>query len=101
VVPAVERFRAKEVVLADRRRLRPDVVICGTGYRTGLEPIIEARGVLDDQGAPRFQGGDSDGRLPGLWFLGMRPRLTGNFHAASCDSRRLARCIARELAGDR
>lgn len=47
VVSTVDRFHDAGVSLADGTRLRPDVVICATGYRTGLEPLVGHLGVLD------------------------------------------------------
>lgn len=94
VVPAVERFEGDKVVLAGRLELTPEIVICATGYGPDLENMVGHLGVLDDRGIPRFQGAEADADLPGLWFLGMRPRLSGNFHAALCDSRALGRRIA-------
>jgi hypothetical protein len=37
VVPVIERFEQDGVRLADGQSLRPDVIICATGYRRGLE----------------------------------------------------------------
>ncbi|UYG05756.1 NAD(P)/FAD-dependent oxidoreductase [Halomonas sp. LR3S48] len=95
VVPKVVEFEHQKVVLDDGQRLRPDIVICATGYRPGLEDMVGHLKVLDDRGVPRCQGAEPLPGLPGLWFLGMRPRLFGQFHAARRDSRALARCISR------
>ncbi|MCE8015276.1 NAD(P)/FAD-dependent oxidoreductase [Halomonas sp. MCCC 1A17488] len=95
VVPGVVAFEPRAVVLEDGRRLRPDIVICATGYRPGLEGLVGHLKVLDDRGIPRCQGAESLPGLPGLWFLGMQPRLFGQFQAACRDSRKLARCLLR------
>ncbi|MFP3921576.1 MAG: flavin-containing monooxygenase [Dichotomicrobium sp.] len=97
VVPAVTRFDRADVVLVDGRKLRPDVVIAATGYTPGLEDMVGHLDALDDSGIPRMNGAEAERELPGLWFLGMRPRLFGNFHAAFRESASLSRRIAQDL----
>lgn len=88
------RFDATGAIFADGRRIEPDVVIAATGYRTGLDPMLGHLGVLDANGVPLANGATPDPRHPGLWFVGMRPRLSGYFRAATRDSAKLARVIA-------
>jgi hypothetical protein len=52
VVAQVERLDGTEVVLAGGTRLRPDAVICATGYRRGLESLVGHLGVLRPNGVP-------------------------------------------------
>jgi hypothetical protein len=96
VVPTIERFDAADVWLVDGQRLRPDAVICATGYRHGLEPVVGHLGVLDERGLPRAAG-----VVPadeGLRFIGFqsRPGLLG---FVAKQSKRVARSIAEELQG--
>ena len=56
VVRGVESLDATGVELADGARVEPDVVICATGYRRGLEPLVGDLGVLDERGVPRALG---------------------------------------------
>jgi cation diffusion facilitator CzcD-associated flavoprotein CzcO len=72
IIAAVDSFDATGVVLTDRTRLHPDVVIAATGYTTGLEPLVGHLGVLDERGVPLVHGGPS--AAPGLRFIGYRPR---------------------------
>lgn len=37
--PGIERFDGPQVVFADGSTCAPDVVICATGYRPGLEQL--------------------------------------------------------------
>lgn len=94
LVPAITGFDQDRVHLTDKQTLTPDVVLCATGYCPGLERLVGHLDVLDSKGVPRFQGAESRDDVPGLWFLGMKPRLYGTFHAARRDSRALARRIA-------
>ena len=72
VVATVDGFDDGKVRLVDGRRLDPDVVVCATGYRQGLEQMVGHLGVLDDRGAPRISG--EIPAAPGLWFLGFSAR---------------------------
>ena len=98
VVPTVDGFDRADVRLVDGRRLQPDVVICATGYRRGLEPLVGHLGVLDDRGVPLKGGAHLADR--GLWFLGFqsRPGLLG---AVAKRSRRIAIAITDDVAGAR
>jgi hypothetical protein len=90
VVPTIEAFEKDGVRLADGRRVTPDVVICATGFRRGLEPLVGHLGVLDERGRPRVQGDQA--AADGLWFLGYmtRPSLIA---AVGKQSRRVAKKI--------
>jgi cation diffusion facilitator CzcD-associated flavoprotein CzcO len=94
VVPTVEAIERTDVRLADDRRLQPDVVICATGYRRGLEPLVGHLDVLDDLGLPLEGGAHLADR--GLWFLGFqsRPGLLG---AVAKRSRRIATAITDDV----
>ncbi len=97
LVPAIAGFEHHKVHLTDRRTMSPDVVLCATGYSPGLQGLVGHLDVLDSNGVPLFQGAESSEDVPGLWFLGMKPRLCGTFHAARRDSRALAQRIVREV----
>lgn len=91
VVGAVSELEGAKVVLADGARIRPDVMICATGYRPGLHPLVAHVGVLTPDGLPLRLS-----PLPaadGLYFHGLlsRPALIG--HVAK-QSRKLARRIS-------
>lgn len=87
-------FSAYDAELADGRRVGPDVVICATGYRTGLEDFLGHLGVLDDDGYPLRPSGQPDSRNPGLWFTGYGVTFEGFFYAAGISARRIATSIA-------
>jgi len=78
-VPPVRGFDGPHVLLADGNRVQPDVFICATGYRPGLESMVGHLGVLDGRGIPRTFGRGGQSQLPGLRFVGMTPKLTGRF----------------------
>lgn len=93
IVPAVEDLDSDGVSLADGSRVEPDAIVCATGYRRGLEPLVGHLGVLDDRGVPRRLGADP--AAPGLRFVGYVPR-PGALGYMAKEGRRAARAIARE-----
>jgi hypothetical protein len=95
IVGDVEAFDGDIVSLADGRRIRPDVVICATGYLPGLEDLVGHLGVLGERGMPVAKRGEP--AADGLRFLGYlaRPSLIGSVAKAS---KRVAKQIVAELS---
>jgi cation diffusion facilitator CzcD-associated flavoprotein CzcO len=96
VVRGVESLDATGVQLADGARVEPDAIICATGYRPGLEPLVGHLGVLDERGMPRAVG--EKPAAPGLRFAGYVPR-PGQLGYIGREARRVAKAIQRELRG--
>lgn len=96
-VPPIASFGAERVHLADGSAIEPDVVICATGYRLGLEPLVGHLGVLDGRGRPRFLAERASPAHRGLWFLGQNSSTYGNLNIRRGEARRLARRIAADL----
>ncbi len=96
VLPTVREFTRDAVVFDNGATIEPDIVIAATGYRTGLEAMLGKLGVLDEKGVPLFNGADSDPKLPGLWFTGMRPSIRGCFANARIQAEAIAEKIARQ-----
>jgi cation diffusion facilitator CzcD-associated flavoprotein CzcO len=94
IVAAVEAFDTTGVVLSDRTRLEPSVVIAATGYTTGLEPLVGHLGVLDERGVPLVHGGPA--AAPGLRFIGYQPR-PGQIGYVGVEATRAAKQIKKEL----
>jgi cation diffusion facilitator CzcD-associated flavoprotein CzcO len=94
IVRGVTAIEGDEVVLDGGVRLAPDAVICATGYKRNLEPLVGHLGVLAENGIPRRHGPDPV--LPGLRFLGYQYGPAHLGHAAK-QARRAARKIAKEL----
>jgi putative flavoprotein involved in K+ transport len=95
VVGTVERFEGSDVVLADGVRLRPDAVICATGYRRGLEPLVGHLGILGDDGIPIHHAGAPDHpRAPRLYFCGMWGQFSGQIRLGPIHARRIARAAS-------
>jgi len=94
IVSGVQRFAQNRVVLADGASLSPDVVICATGYKSGLEPVFGHLNVLDKAGHPFHPIGEADPANPGLYFTGYKPVFTGYFDAAAKAAARIATSVS-------
>jgi Pyridine nucleotide-disulphide oxidoreductase len=94
VVAAVSSLGAGWVELAGGTRIEPDAVICATGYRRSLEPLVGHLGVLGERGVPKALAPQP--AAAGLRFVGYVPRPGGIGYMGK-EARRSARAIAREL----
>jgi cation diffusion facilitator CzcD-associated flavoprotein CzcO len=94
VVAAVAALDSTGVGLADGGRIEPEAVICATGYRRALEPLVGHLGVLGERGMPKVIAPRPAAR--GLRFAGFVVRPGGLGYMGK-QARRSARAIAREL----
>ena len=99
VRPALERLTRTGVVYADGTSEAFEAIVAATGFRTGLESLIDARDVLDSNGEPRGASGEPTAHR-GLYFVGFVHTLRGHLFEANRASRRLARHIERDLAAE-
>ncbi len=94
VVGAVESLTRDTVRLVDGSTIRPDALVCATGFRRGLAKLVGHLGVLDERGRPTATGRVP--AAPGLRFIGFVPRAAQIGYAAK-QARHAARAIAKEL----
>jgi cation diffusion facilitator CzcD-associated flavoprotein CzcO len=87
IVPAVNELVGNEVQLVDGSTIRPDAVICATGYRPGLEDMVGHLGVLDDSGTPVPHGPDGAPHARELYFVGITVQLAGLLREIGRDAR--------------
>ena len=92
--PGIDRFDGPQVRFTDGSTCAPDLVICATGYRPGLESMAGHLVALDRFGVPPFAGAASSPGHPGLWFFGLDRSIYGNMHVRRRQARQLARIIA-------
>jgi putative flavoprotein involved in K+ transport len=100
VRPALAQLTPTGAVFEDGTREAFDAIIAATGFRPGLERLVDGPGVLDDLGEPRGVSGEATAR-PGLYFVGFTHSLRGHLFEANRASRRLARNIERYLQSHR
>jgi NADPH-dependent 2,4-dienoyl-CoA reductase/sulfur reductase-like enzyme len=94
VVAAVTALDSTRVELANGARIEPEAVICATGYRRALEPLVGHLGVLGERGMPKVIAPEP--AAPGLRFAGYVVRPGGIGYMGK-QARRSAKAIAREL----
>ena len=75
IVPGVQSLDESGVALARGSDVEPEAVICATGYRRVLEPLVGHPGVLDEREMPRARGAKT--AAAGLRFIGYVPRPGG------------------------
>lgn len=93
IVPAVESLTGTTATLRDASTVNADAVICATGYRPGLEPIVGHLGVLDSRGRPLVHGSQTVPGVPGLHFCGISVELTGQLRELGIEARATAAAI--------
>ena len=93
--PGIDRFDGPLVRFTDGTSCAPDVVICATGYRPGIDALAGHLVTLDRRGMPPYIGAASSPEHPGLWFFGLDSSIYGNMHVHRGQARQLARAITR------
>src|SRR5205085_6856594 len=94
--PSIEQLSETGAIFADSRAESFDAIIAATGFRTGLEQLIDLPGALDSRGEPAFPSSQPT-TFPGLYFMGYTHSLRGHLFEANRDSRRLAKTITAYL----
>ncbi len=95
VKPDIQHFTATGVQFVDGTQEDYDAVIAGTGYRTGLEKILDIPNVIDEEGNVIAENGENAPHK-GLWFVGLLSSPAGVLMAARIQSRNIAKQIASE-----
>ncbi len=108
IVGQLRRFSARSVVVDERVaasaqsapkpvELTIDSVIVGTGFRTGLEALLDVPGLIDADGRPAVTGAQEFAAAPRLYFIGQHNPLTGQLREIRIEARRIARALGRQL----
>jgi hypothetical protein len=92
----IARLEGAAVILADDRRVHPDVLIAATGYRHELERLAGHLGVLTETGRPRTHAGGTHPAAPRLYFNGYWLPMSGQLPAMRRTTKAITRNIARE-----
>lgn len=105
IVGEVRRFEGPEVEVeaavrcdgtsAGATRLRPDVVVAATGYRSGLRELVDVPGLIDDRDRPAVTGAAQHWLAPGLFFIGQSNPLTGQLREIRLEARAIGQALGR------
>jgi putative flavoprotein involved in K+ transport len=94
VRPAVTQLRPGGAAFADGSEEDYDAVVAATGFRTGLEELLDVPGALDESGVPR------EGASPaGLFFAGFTETVRGQLYEANKAAGGLAAAVDVFLSG--
>jgi putative flavoprotein involved in K+ transport len=96
----IARLERAEVILADGRRVQPEVLIAATGYRHELERLVGHLGVLTDTGRPVARRGSTHPAAPRLYFNGYWLPMSGQLPAMRRTTKAITSGIARERRRD-
>jgi cation diffusion facilitator CzcD-associated flavoprotein CzcO len=94
IVPGTESLDRTGARLTGGDRVEPDSILCATGYKRGLEPLVGHLDVLDERGIPRALGPNP--AADGLRFIGYTPH-PGQLAYIGKQAKRAAKAIASEL----
>lgn len=98
IVAAVRELSEAGVQLVDGTVCAVDAVICATGYRPGLQPIVGHLSVLDRRGIPLVHGAATVATAPGLYFSGVSIQLAGLLRELGIEARVISGAVARTLS---
>ncbi len=96
IVADVRSVEGGRVDLADGSVMHPDAVICATGFRPGLEPVLGHLGVLDEHGTPMAHGARTLPGAAGLYFAGITVQLAGLLREIGLDAKAIGDAVAAE-----
>lgn len=97
VVPAVASLEHDAVVLADGTRIEAQLVVCATGYRPSLEPLVGHLGLLDEDGLPLVHGPETHPSHPRIHFIGFLDPRSGLLRELRLEAQRVSRVLSRQL----
>ena len=69
------------------------MVIAATGFKSGLDQLLDVPGLVDARSYPAYPSGQPTSQ-PGLYFMGYTESVRGHLFEANRDSRRLAHIVA-------
>ena len=96
----IGRFTQSGVVYEDGKEEAFDVVVAATGFKTGLDQLLQIPGLLDAKGLPMYHSGQPTSQS-GLFFMGFVESHRGHLYEANLASRRLATTIEKYLPSSR
>ncbi|MBX3628825.1 MAG: NAD(P)/FAD-dependent oxidoreductase [Nitrosomonas sp.] len=77
--------------------LRPDVIVAGTGFHTGIPDLVQIPGIADEKGRPKISGDQECEKAPRLYFIGQVNPLSGQLREIRLEAGRIAGKIRKQL----
>ena len=99
IMPEIREIDLSLVRLVNGTELEPCLIVCATGYRSGLTQLVGHLAVLNDRDVPIFDDVEGSEDHPGLWFFGfVNHVLSGSIHERRNEAGLLAEKIKQRLA---
>lgn len=97
VVPAITQVLPNAVAFANGQRAEFDAIVLATGYRTGLQSLVQGYAAIsDDEGKPKQFGQET--AIVGLYLMGFRNSATGALREIGIEAKRVANAIGEKMA---
>lgn len=77
--------------------LQPDVIVAGTGFRTGFPELVRIPGITDEKGRSKISGDQEFEGAPRLYFIGQVNPLSGQLREIRLEAGRIARKLSKQL----
>ncbi len=98
--PAVHALRAVGITQDDDSTtiaLEPDVIVAGTGFRTGISELVQIPNITDEKGRSKISGDQELEEAPRLYFIGQINPLSGQLREIRVEAGKIARKIRKQL----
>jgi len=111
IVGTIQKISGKEVevlstVSAIRQHddattiLQPDVIVAGTGFRTGFPELIQVPGITDEKGRPKVASDQEFPGAPRLYFIGQVNPLSGQLNEIRQEAEKIAHKLHKQLSSN-
>lgn len=77
--------------------LEPEVIVAGTGFRTGIPELVQIPNITDEKGRPEISGDQEFDGAPRLYFIGQINPLSGQLREIRIEAGKIARRIRKQL----
>lgn len=80
--------------------LQPDVIVAGTGFRTGFSKLIQVPGITDEKDRPKVASDQEFSGAPRLYFIGQVNPLSGQLNEIRQEAGKIARKLHKQLSSN-
>jgi putative flavoprotein involved in K+ transport len=96
-VHVFESIEASRVKQGREVTLEADVIVAGTGFRTGLSELVQVPGITTQDDRPVVLGDQEFPAAPRLYLIGQLNPLSGQLREIRLEAGRIARRIGKQL----
>ena len=79
------------------RTIHPDVIVAGTGFRTGFPELIQVPGITDEKGKSKVTSDQEFPDAPRLYFIGQVNPLSGQLNEIRQEAGKIAQKLSKQL----